>query len=120
MPASAGVSFPLKHPAFLGQALHLSLPLPKAFRQYTLSDTSYRVYGLVRDVYNLGVDRPGGRDVPRQEPSAGLRGQPRRTLPPAHRPAAGPKERRGGNRVDVFVNLKLRARATARSSPSRR
>jgi hypothetical protein len=39
-----------------GQVLHLSLPLPPRFRQYDLTDPSYRVYALVRNVRPL----PGG------------------------------------------------------------
>jgi hypothetical protein len=102
-----GVSFPLKHPAFLGQALLLSLPLPKAFRQYALTDTSYRVYGLVRDIYNLGNTVRVGVMFLGKNPPRGYEANPGgRYLLPTD-PPPSPKERRGGNRVDVFVNLKL-------------
>ena len=102
-----GVSFPLKHPAFLGQALLLSLPLPKAFRQYALTDASYRVYGLVRDVYNLGSTVRVGVMFLGKNPPRGYEANPGgRYLLPTDPPPT-PKERRGGNRVDVFVNLKL-------------
>jgi hypothetical protein len=45
-----GVALRLAHPVRLGQVLHLSLPLPQRFRQYDLTDPSYRVYTLVRNV----------------------------------------------------------------------
>ena len=45
-----GVGLKLKRPVVLGQVLHLSMPLPQKFRQYDLTDASYRVYTLVRNV----------------------------------------------------------------------
>lgn len=48
-----GVGFLLKRSVVLGQVLHLSLPLPQRFRQYDLTDSTYRIYTLVRNV------RPG-------------------------------------------------------------
>lgn len=45
-----GISLLLRHPTRVGQALHMSLPLPKRFRRYDLTDPSYRIYGLVRHV----------------------------------------------------------------------
>ena len=48
-----GVGLLLKRSVVLGQVLHLSLPLPQRFRQYDLTDPSYRTYTLVRNV------RPG-------------------------------------------------------------
>jgi hypothetical protein len=44
-----GVGLRLRRPVVLGQVLHLSLPLPQRFRQYDLTDPSYRVYTLVRN-----------------------------------------------------------------------
>jgi hypothetical protein len=103
-----GASFTLKRSTFPGQVLLLSLPLPKNFRQYALSDASYTTYGLVRSVLpawpaaRIGVmflgknppkgyaENPGGRYL--------LSGDPK---PP-------PKERRTQKRVDVFVNLRLK------------
>jgi hypothetical protein len=54
--SAGGVSLRLKRPVLLGQVLHLSLPLPQRFRQYDLTDPSYRVYTLVRYVHAA----PGG------------------------------------------------------------
>jgi hypothetical protein len=48
--SAGGVSLKLARPVVLGQVLHLSLPLPSRFRQYDLTDPSYRVYALVRNV----------------------------------------------------------------------
>jgi hypothetical protein len=48
-----GLRLRVVHPLRRGQVLHLSVPLPARFRQYDLTDASYRVYALVRHV------RPG-------------------------------------------------------------
>ena len=103
-----GASFNLKHPCFLGQVVFLSLPLPKDFRSYSLSDASYNSYALVRSLMTawpagrigvmfLGRTAPKGYD---QNPGG------RYLLPTDPKPA--PKEKRTAKRVDVFVNLRLR------------
>ena len=103
-----GASFNLKHACFLGQVVFLSLPLPKDFRSYSLSDASYNSYALVRSVMTawpagrigvmfLGRTAPKGYD---QNPGG------RYLLPTDPKPA--PKERRKAKRVEVFVNLRLR------------
>ena len=48
--SAGGVGLKLNRPVVLGQVLHLSMPLPQKFRQYDLTDPSYRVYTLVRNV----------------------------------------------------------------------
>ena len=48
--SAGGVGLLLKRSVVLGQVLHLSLPLPQRFRQYDLTDPSYRTYTLVRNV----------------------------------------------------------------------
>jgi hypothetical protein len=48
--SAGGVGLLLKRAVVLGQVLHLSLPLPQRFRQYDLTDPSYRTYSLVRNV----------------------------------------------------------------------
>src|SRR5574341_1979345 len=45
---TGGLSIPLKHAVQLGQVVLLSLPLPKRFRRFDQTQTTYRVYGLVR------------------------------------------------------------------------
>jgi hypothetical protein len=51
--SAGGVGLLLRRSVVLGQVLHLSLPLPQRFRQYDLTDPSYRTFTLVRNV------RPG-------------------------------------------------------------
>ncbi|MCG6928444.1 MAG: PilZ domain-containing protein [Acidobacteria bacterium] len=53
--SAGGVALTLKRGARVGQVLHLTLPLPPRFRQYDLTQSSYRVYGLIRG------KRPGNR-----------------------------------------------------------
>jgi hypothetical protein len=48
--SAAGLGLLLKRSVVLGQVLHLSLPLPQRFRQYDLTDSTYRTYALVRNV----------------------------------------------------------------------
>jgi hypothetical protein len=51
--SAGGVGIVIQRQVTLGQVLHLSLPLPTRLRQYDLTDASYRIYTLVRNV------RPG-------------------------------------------------------------
>jgi hypothetical protein len=46
--SATGVGLVLKRPVRVGQVLYLALPLPQRFRQYDLTEPSYRVYALVR------------------------------------------------------------------------
>jgi hypothetical protein len=46
--SAGGVALVLQKAVQVGQVLHLTLPLPPRFRQYDLTQSSYRVYGLVR------------------------------------------------------------------------
>lgn len=46
--SAGGVAVILGHNVRVGQCLHLTLSLPARFRQYDLTEASYRVYGLVR------------------------------------------------------------------------
>ena len=101
-----GLALPLKHAVFVGQALFLSLPLPKAFRQYSLSDATYRVYALVRDVALPPVNRVGVMFLGKHPPRGYEANPGGRYLLPSDPPPA-PKERRTARRVDVFVNLRL-------------
>jgi len=54
--SAGGVALRLVRTVLLGQVLHLSLPLPSRLRQHDLTDPSYRVYTLVRNVRPV----PGG------------------------------------------------------------
>ena len=104
-----GASFPLKHAHGLGQVVLLSLPLPRNFRRYALTDTSYKSYALIR------VSRPGARDTTKvgvmflgRTPPRGFHDNPggRYLLPgdevddPSRR-----GERRQHERLLLFVNL---------------
>lgn len=115
-----GASFSIKHPCFPGQVLYLSLPLPKDFRSYSLSDASYNSYALVRSVM---AAQPAGRVgvmfIGRTPPKGYEQNPGHRYLlptdpkPESKRPSEESdrhegQERRKAKRVEVFVNLKLR------------
>ncbi len=107
--SSGGASFDLRHPHSVGQVLLLYVPLPRSLRRYGLVDASYRTYALVRssrqaaDAREVGVtflgqypprdffENPGGRYA--------MEGD---TIVP------GKGERRRHERLQLFVNLKLR------------
>jgi hypothetical protein len=110
-----GASFPLKHPHGVGQVLSLSTPLPRNFRRYDLAETSYKIFALVRNsrvsasgervvgvmfigkVPPKGYDaKPGGRYRLPDDPTTGAG---------AEQPGA---ERRRHERLQLFVNLRLR------------
>jgi hypothetical protein len=106
-----GASFPLRHALVSGQVLHLSLPLPKNFRQYATTEASYRAYALVRHVAKSGNVARVGVMFLGQKPPKGYDENPggRFLLPSDPRPPApGQKERRRHDRVEVFLNLRLR------------
>jgi hypothetical protein len=110
--SNGGASFPLRHPHSVGQVLQLSLPLPTKYRQYALAETSYQTYALVRNT------RPGpsrtrvagvmflGRNPPKGYAEA-PGGQFRLPTDPRPEPTAR-GERRRYERVQLFVNLRLR------------
>jgi hypothetical protein len=131
-----GVALKLRHAVALGQVLHLSLPLPKAFRRYDLVEASYRVFALVRDVmvgapasrvglHFLGKNppkgyetRPGGRfllpgDVASSTvpPSTGTASDS--SPPPGPGRSAPSAERRSQERVGGFFNLRIEWRDRA-------
>jgi hypothetical protein len=103
-----GASFALKHSTFPGQVLLLSLPLPKNFRSYALSDASYNTYGLVRSILSAWPAARVGVMFIGRNPPKGYKVNPggRYLLPGDPKPA--PKERRKRKRVEVFVNLRLK------------
>jgi hypothetical protein len=112
--SAADAVFVLRHPAVKGQALLLSLPLPKRFRSYDLMSPSYRVFALVRSVeiaeegFRLGMVFIG-KNAPRgYEENPGIRYR----LPGEARPSR--PERRGEPRFQVFLTLKMRRDGDAR------
>ena len=93
--SAGGAAMALRHTVLLGQALHLSLPLPKRFRTFDLGAPTYRVYAVVASappsgevgLRFLGKDPPGGYTrngaglfltPPPPEPSTERRSAPRR------------------------------------------
>jgi hypothetical protein len=110
----AGISFCLRQPVRIGQALHLSMPLPKRMRQYDLTDPSYHVYALVRSVGTGTPSRVGlmflGKHPPRGETSlpSGLFLMPNDPRP---------DERRRFPRTESRLGLKLR-RTSVPGAPS--
>ena len=104
-----GASFFLKHAHSIGQVVLLTLPLPRNFRRYAISESSYRTYALIR------VSRPDrtgarvgvmflGRTPPR-----GYQNNPggRYLLPGDPADAAERGERRRAERLPLFVDLKI-------------
>jgi hypothetical protein len=72
--SEGGLAIVMAHPVRTGQVLHLSVPLPSRYRQYDLTSSSYRIYGLVRSscslearsrvgVMFLGPQPPRGSDT---------------------------------------------------------
>lgn len=107
--SASGAAFLLKHPVVRGHVLHLLLPLPKRFRSYDESEASYHVYALVRSanpepprmrigVMFLGKNPPRGFE---KEP-AGIYLLPQDPAP------AKSTERRQHQRLDVFVNVRVK------------
>ena len=103
-----GASFNLKHVCFPGQVLYLSLPLPKNFRSYSLSDSSYNTFALVRSMAAASPARRIGVMFLGRTAPKGYPANPggRYLLPTDSKPV--PKERRKAKRVEIFVNLRLR------------
>lgn len=66
--SAGGASAVLRHIVLRGQAVHISLPLPKRFRTADVGAPSYRVYAVISSVKPngevglrfLGKDPPGG------------------------------------------------------------
>jgi hypothetical protein len=103
--SQAGISLRLHHAVQIGQALHLSMPLPKRLRRHDLTDPSYRIYGLVRNVSPGSHHRVGlmflGKHPPRGEESlpSGL------FLLPSD---PKPEERRRFPRLESHLGLRVR------------
>jgi len=108
-----GASFPLKHPHGVGQVFSLSLRLPRNFRHYDLTETSYRIFALVRNTRsNADGKRMAGVMFVGRVPPKGYETHPggRYRLPdePLAGSAAPRGERRRRERLQIFVSLRLR------------
>jgi hypothetical protein len=66
--SATGASAPLRHTVLFGQALHLSLPLPKRFRTFELNAPMYRAYAVVA---SAGASGEVGLGFLGKEPPAG-------------------------------------------------
>jgi hypothetical protein len=106
--SAGGVGLKLSRHVVMGQLLHLSMPLPAKFRQYDLTDASYRIYTLVRNVRPApgGGVRVGLLFIGRQPPR-GTASRPGEILLMPGDPS--PLERRKLNRAPVRLCLKLEA-----------
>jgi len=107
-----GASFPLKHAHVVGQVLYISSPLPRIFRRYDLAEQSYRIYAIIRNTRaGTGAVRVAGVMFIGKVPPKGYEAKPggRYRLPDD--PITGPVqrgERRRRERMQLFVNLRLR------------
>ncbi len=112
-----GASFPLKHAHGVGQVLYVSAPLPRDFRRYDLAEQAYRIYALVRNTRaGAGGVRVAGVMFIGKVPPKGYETKPggRYRLPDD--PLTGPVargERRQRERLQLFVNLRLRRLGTS-------
>jgi hypothetical protein len=116
--SAGGAAFPLKHEVAKGQALILTLPLPRRFRAFDLSGPTYRVFALVRKVERTtGGFRIGSMFIGKNPPR-GFETHPatRYLLPGEARPqpaAAATSERRVEARFELFLKLRVRRDAEA-------
>jgi hypothetical protein len=121
-----GVSFSVERPVFMGQVLHLTLPLPDDLRQFDREAASYAIYAIVRNTTtNAGFSRVGvmffGRNPPRgfekkptaryllpsdmpRVPAESSHVGPSKPLDPVVKPETG---HRRFDRYDIFVNFML-------------
>ena len=106
--SASGAALTLVHPVQFGQVLLLSLPLPKRFRQYDLTDPSYHVYAVVRRT-EPGRDHVGvGVMFLGKNPPRGYEKNPAGRYLLSHDPAPGTRtERRAHTRHELPYNLKL-------------
>lgn len=107
--SSGGASLRLRHPHSVGQVLLLFLPLPRSLRRYALVDSSYRTYALVRSS-RAGAD---GREIGvmflGQQPPRDFHDNPAgRYAIEGDTIVAGHGERRRHDRLQLFINLRLR------------
>jgi hypothetical protein len=102
--SGGGACVMLKHAVNLGQALHLSLPLPKRFRRYDINESSYRVYGIVRFVERFPTSFRVGLMFLGKNPPRGSEAIPagRFLMPTDKLP-----ERRKFERAGVLLKVKL-------------
>jgi hypothetical protein len=100
--SASGVAIPLGRTVLLGQALHLSLPLPKRFRTFDLTAPTYRVYAVVASVRAGGAGGVVGvRFIGKNPPGGYTRNEAGLSLNPPTTPPA-PERRAAPRRDGVF------------------
>jgi hypothetical protein len=113
-----GAAFTLRHPAQFGQVLLISLPLPKRFRQYDLTDPSYHVYVMVRRVEPLKEHSVLGVMFLGKSPPRGFEKNPAGRYLLSQDQAPGTRaERRQHPRHELPYNLKLSREAGSGPGP---
>jgi hypothetical protein len=104
-----GAAMRIKRSVARGQVLFLALPLPKHFRHYDLSEAFYRVYALVRHTVLAGTEYKVGVLFLGKNPPKGYDTNPGGLyLLPTDPPPVTKEERRKWQRMEVFVNVRLR------------
>jgi hypothetical protein len=112
--SSGGAAFVLRRPVARGQALLLSMPLPKRFRAYDVMSPSYRIYALVRKVAPADAAcRIGVMFLGKQAPKGFEETPAVRYRMPGDEEDATNRERRLQPRVQLFLNLRLHRHAAA-------
>jgi hypothetical protein len=108
--SGSGAAFQVRHLVTKGNVFLLSMPLPKRFRRYDLAEASYRVYALVRHVNSTLTGFRVGAMFLGKNPPRGFEKNPGGLyfLPSDPPPVATVKERRRWQRIDIFVNFRLR------------
>jgi hypothetical protein len=101
-----GAAFGLGHRVLLGQALHLSLPLPRRFRTFDLGAPTYRLYVVAASVSPAGG--VGVRFLGKDPPDGYRRNSSGLFLAPPTAPSA--PERRSAPRRDGLFLFVLKPR----------
>jgi len=106
--SAGGVAFQIAHPVQFGQVLLLSLPLPKRFRQYDLTDPSYHVYAVVRRAETVQGRTTVGVMFLGKTPPRGYEKNPTGRYLLSEDPSPGSRtERRAHQRHEMHYNLRL-------------
>jgi hypothetical protein len=117
--SSGGAAFPLDHEVAKGQAVLLSLRMPKRYRSFDEAAASYHVWALVRKIDKAEKGFRLGTMFLGKNPPRGFHENPgiRYLLPGETRSAevikkaAKPEERRVEPRFTVFLNLRLQGKS---------
>ena len=116
--SATGLAFTLRHEAQFGQVLLLSMPLPKRFRQYDLTDPSYRVYAVVRRVEKTRDGSILGAMFLGKTPPRGFEKNPSGRYLLSQDQAPGTRaERRAHERREMPYNLKISRTDTGAPGP---